>query len=329
MTKRERVLAALARQPVDRPPVSFWRHVPEVDHTAAGLAEAMLAWQRRWDLDFVKVMSSGVYCVEDWGCKVAYLGSPSGAKQCTEHAVRTPADWARIKPLDPGAGALGRELDALRLIVERKTDEALVLHTLFSPLTIARKLAGDRLREDLGTSPKAVLQALEAITATVIRYGAAVIEAGADGVFFATQTGSPDVMSRDEKRRFGLLYARRVLESLEGKASFTLLHVHGTEIYFDDLVGTLPVHAVNWHDRLTPPTLGDAQRRFAGAVVGGLNEGATLRKGPVPSIVAEVEDAIRQTGGRGLMVAPGCVLPLDVPDAHLEAVVTAVKRPRQ
>jgi len=115
MTKRERVLSAARRGPVDRPPVSFWRHVPDVDHTAAGLADAMLAFHRKWDLDFVKVMSSGVYCVEDWGCRVAYQGSPNGAKQCTEHAVRSRADWARISPLDEGAGALGRELEAVRL----------------------------------------------------------------------------------------------------------------------------------------------------------------------------------------------------------------------
>src|SRR5262249_60273258 len=139
------------------------------------------------------------------------------------------------------------------------------------------------------TSPKAVLQALEAITETLIRYGAAAIEAGADGVFFATQTGSPDVMSRDEKTRFGLLYAQRVLDSLAGKSTFTLLHVHGKEIYFDHLVGTLPVHAVNWHDRVTPPTLGEGQRRFAGAVVGGLKENLTLRGGPVQAIGGVVD----------------------------------------
>ncbi len=328
MTKRERVMAALMRQPVDRAPVSFWRHVPEVDHTARGLADAMLEWQRRWDLDFVKVMSSGVYCVEDWGCRVAYTGSPNGAKQCTEHAVKAATDWGRIRPLDPGAGALGRELEALRLIVAGKEDDVPVLHTVFSPLTVARKLAGDRLTEDLRKSPKAVLPALEAITETLIRYGAAVIEAGADGVFFATQTGSPDVMSRDDKAEFGLLYARRVLDSLMGKSAFTLLHIHGKAIYFDDLVRSLPVHAVNWHDRLTPPTLGEAQRRFAGAVVGGLNEGGTLESGPIEAVVAEVEDAIRQTGGRGVMVAPGCVLPLDVPDERLEAVVVTAKRSR-
>src|SRR5204862_7149936 len=89
MTKSERVAAALSRRPVDRPPVAFWRHVPDVDHTARGLADAMLAFHRRWDLDLIKVMSSGVYCVEDWGCDVAYQGAVNGATVCTRHAVQT------------------------------------------------------------------------------------------------------------------------------------------------------------------------------------------------------------------------------------------------
>jgi len=154
MTKRERVQAALARQPVDRPPVAFWRHVPEVDHTSAGLAEAMLAFQRRWDLDLIKIMSSGVYCVEDWGCRVAYRGSPNGAKTCTQHAIRQVSDWAKLKPLDPGQGALGRELEALRLILAGREGDVPVLHTVFAPLTIARKLAGDRLLDFPMVPPK-------------------------------------------------------------------------------------------------------------------------------------------------------------------------------
>ena len=79
-----------------------------MDRTTAGLAEAMLAFHRRWDLDLITIMSSGVSCGEDWGCKVAYTGSPGGAKRCTEHALRSLPDRARITPLDPGAGARGR-----------------------------------------------------------------------------------------------------------------------------------------------------------------------------------------------------------------------------
>src|SRR5712692_5575359 len=232
MTKREHIHEVLHRQPVDRLPVAFWQHVPHLDHTARGLADAMLAWQRRWDLDLVKIMSSGVYCVEDWGCKVAYQGSPNGAKTCTQHAVRQPGDWARIKPLDPGRGALGRELEALRLILRGRSDDVPVLHTVFAPLTIARKLAGDRLQADLETQPDAVMGALEVITDTVIRYAAAVVTAGADGIFYASQDASRDVQD-ESHARFSMPYSRRVLESLHDAPIFTMLHLHGRHIYFD------------------------------------------------------------------------------------------------
>ena len=323
MTKRERVLAALSRRPADRPPVAFWRHAPDVDHTAEGLAEAMLAFHRKWDLDLIKVMSSGVYCVEDWGCKVAYLGSPNGAKQCTEHAVKARADWARIRPLDPGAGALGRELEAIRRIRKGRGDDAPILHTAFSPLTIARKLAGDRLREDLAAAPDAVAAALEAITETTAKHARAALEAGADGIFYATQTAAPEVFSADEHARWDLPYSRRVADAFHGASAFTLLHVHGKDIYFDAFAA-MPAHAMNWHDRLTAPALGEAKRRRpSGAVVGGLGEATTLKRGPIAAIAAEVKDALAQTDGAGVILGPGCVLPLDVPDAHLQAVLDA------
>jgi uroporphyrinogen decarboxylase len=324
MTKRERVLAACSAGAVDRPPVAFWRHVPDVDHTARGLADAMLAFHRRWDLDLIKVMSSGVYCVEDWGCRVAYTGSPNGAKQCLEHAVKATGDWARIKPIDTGAGALARELDAVRLIARGRSDDAPVLHTVFSPLTIARKLAGNRVLEDLRSDPGAVVPALEAITDTMARYAVASLDAGADGLFFATQTASREVLSEEEYVTFGMPFDRRVLDAVAGRSAFTLLHMHGRDIFFDRLAA-LPVHAINWHDRLTPPSLGEARARFSGALVGGLNEGGTLAKGSASAAAEDARDAIRQTGGRGVIVAPGCVLPLATPDDALAAVVDAVK----
>jgi uroporphyrinogen decarboxylase len=325
MTKSERVAAALARQPVDRPPVAFWRHVPDVDHTANGLADAMLAFHRRWDLDLIKVMSSGVYCVEDWGCEVAYTGAVSGAKQCVRHAVQSRADWARITPLDVGAGALGRELEAVRLIVRGRHDDAPVLHTLFSPLTIARKLAGDRVAADLREAPEAVTPALDAITETVARYAEAALAAGAEGLFFATQAATPESASREEHERFDLPRVRRILRFVDGRSRVTMLHVHGDDPYLDAFE-TLPAHALNWHDRTTPTSLAAAARRFRTALAGGLDQHRTLRKETPAAVAAETRDAIAQTGGVGLIVAPGCVLPLDVPDASLAAVVETVKQ---
>jgi len=324
MTKRERVLAAVARRPVDRPPVAFWRHVPDVDHRPDGLADAMLAFHRRWDLDLIKVMSSGVYCVEDWGCKVAYQGHPNGAKRCTEHAVRATDDWARLRSLDPGAGALGRELEAVRLIRKGRADDAPILHTIFTPLTIATKLAGERVLADIAAAPEAVRAALEVITETTARYAAEALAAGADGIFLATQAANGQAVTEAISTTWDLPYARRILERLRGGSVLTMLHLHGSDIFWDAWT-TLPVHAVNWHDRLTAPTLGDAARRFTGALAAGLGESGTLRRSAPAAVAAEARDAVTQTRGVGVIVTPGCVLPLDVPDASLAAVVEAVR----
>ena len=324
MTKRERVLAAVARRPVDRPPVAFWRHVPDVDHRPDGLAEAMLAFHGRWDLDLIKVMSSGVYCVEDWGCTVAYQGHPNGAKRCTQHAVRAAGDWTRLRLLDPGAGALGRELEAVRLIRKGRADDAPILKTIFTPLTIATKLAGDRLFDDIATVPDAVRAALEVITETTARYAAEALAAGADGIFLATQAASAQAVTEAISTTWDLPYARRILDRLRGGSMLTMLHLHGTDVHWDAWAA-LPVHAVNWHDRLTAPTLADAARRFTGALAGGLGESGMLRRGTPAEVAAQARDAVAQTRGVGVIVTPGCVLPLDVPDASLAAVVDAVR----
>ena len=55
-----------------------------------------------------------------------------------------------------------------------------------------------------------------------------------------------------------------------------------------------------------------------------MNEAVTLPQGPIEAIKREVRDAIAQTGGRRLMIAPGCVIPIATPEAHYRAVVDAV-----
>ena len=40
MTKRERVLAAIRREPTDRTPYAFWRHFPTTDRSPAALSHA-------------------------------------------------------------------------------------------------------------------------------------------------------------------------------------------------------------------------------------------------------------------------------------------------
>jgi len=54
VTKRERVLAALRGDPIDRVPLSFWLHNFVTENSAAGLAAETLRLVRTFDWDFLK-----------------------------------------------------------------------------------------------------------------------------------------------------------------------------------------------------------------------------------------------------------------------------------
>lgn len=101
-----------------------------------------------------------------------------------------PEEWWRLLPLDPHAGALARELEAVRLVAHGLAGSRPLLMTIFSPLTLAYKLAGEQVAEHLRGHPAAVHGGLEIIARTTADFARAALEAGADGLFFATQLAS-------------------------------------------------------------------------------------------------------------------------------------------
>jgi uroporphyrinogen decarboxylase len=323
MTKLERIRAAIAREPVDRTPYAVWCHFPEVDRSPAGLAQATLRFHQRYDCDFLKVTPAGGYAVQDWGCVESDKVLPDGHRSCASHAVSSASDWRKIKPLDITASAYGQHLETLvRVLVDKRAD-APVLPTLFSPLSIARKLSGDRLKQDLRERPAAVLEALEAITDTLVRFAALCLAEEAAGIFYSIQAASRTFHTEEEYARFGEPYDRRVLDAVTPRARLVVLHAHGDQLMFDRL-GRLPAHAWNWDDRVAGPPLRAGKAAVPGAVIGGVNQWATLRDGQPQDVQAEVGDALEQTDGIGLIVGPGCVLPPDVPDANVVALVRAL-----
>jgi uroporphyrinogen decarboxylase len=323
MNKFERIKAAINREPVDRIPYALWRHFPEVDRSPAGLAQATLRFHQRYGSDFLKLTPASGSAVEDWGCVESDTVMPGGNRPCASHAVNTAADWKKIKPLPIESSAYGREVETLiRVIVDRRAD-APVVPTLFSPLTLARKLSGDRLNQDLRERPEAVVEALEAITDTLIRFAAMCIAEEAAGIFYAIQSASRRFHTEEEYAEFGEPYDRRLLESVMERAHLVIVHCHGDELPFDRLA-RLPGHAWNWDDRVAGPSLAEGKARVEGAVIGGVNQWATLRDGTPEEVGVEAKDAVEQADGIGVIVAPGCVLPAGVTDENVVAMVKAL-----
>jgi uroporphyrinogen decarboxylase len=328
MTRSERIQAALRREPVDRVPYAVWRHFPEIDRNPAGLAQATLRFHERYGSDFIKITPPGGYAVTAWGCVEGEEVQPDGHRPCARCAVQRAEDWRKIRPLDPGASAGWTEQleTIIRMGFDRRLGDAPVVPTLFSPLSLARKLSGERLSADLREHPGLVTDALEAITETIVRFAEVALVEGVSGVFYAIQAASRRWHTEAEYAEFGEPYDRRVLESVGDRSILTIIHGHGDQLMFERLAA-LPGHAWNWEDRTTPPSLGEGQARVPGAVIGGLSQWKTLHDGTPEAAAAEALEAVSQTGGVGVIVGPGCVLPVGTPDPNVAAVVRALGGP--
>lgn len=326
--RRERLRAAIAREPVDRIPYAFWRHFPTVDRSPAGLAQATLRFHERYGSDFLTITPRAGYPVEAWGCVEAETVLPGGDRPCASHGVRAALDWKRVRPLDPAvADGYVEQLEVIvRLGFDRRIGDAPVLPTLFSPLSIAGRLAGDRLGADLREHPDLVASALEAIADTQARLAELALAEGVSGIFYVVEAASRSRHAEEVYARFGEPHDRRVLDAIRDRSTLTIVHGHGDALLFERLA-SLPAHAWSWEDRRTPPPLAEGRAAVPGAVVGGLDRWATLREGTPEAAVAEAEAAVASTGGTGLIVAPGGVLPTNTPDATLAAVVKALGGP--
>lgn len=324
MNKEERLRAAIAGEAVDRVPVSIWRHQPVDDQSGPELAAATLAFQREFDFDFVKVTPASSYCVRDWGAQDVWRGHYHGTREYGERVIRSPEGWAELATFNPRTGQSGEILHALDLIGSALGASTPFIQTIFSPLTQARNLAGnDRLLRHLRRYPDALHAGLRTIADQTLSFIEAARGAGLSGLFYAVQWASYQHLSADEYASFGKPYDLEIL-SANRNLWLNVLHLHGDDIMFD-LAADYPVSIMNWHDRETPPTLAEGQRRFSGAVCGGIRQEATLMAGTAEDVRREALAAIAETGAQRFVLGTGCVAPIVTPYGNLRAARDVVE----
>ena len=325
MNKLERVKAALSAQEVDRAPISVWMHYPAVDQDPRALAEKQVNFQETYDLDFIKLMPFGLYSVQDWGCQIKFFCTETEPPIVDRYGIQEVQDWAKLQVLPPTFGTLGKQLLLTKYVKELVQPDVPFIQTIFSPLTTARKLAGDRIFQDLREQPKIFHKAMEVITKTTVDFVKANIAAGASGIFFATQCASYDVLTSTEHNEFGRYYDLAVLEAANCGGWFNVLHIHGANTMFKEMVD-YPVQALNWHDRHEYPTMKQARELTGKCFIGGLDEIGAVSQGKPEQVTSEVFDAIQAMDSKGLMLGPGCVAAPDTPEQNIYAARLATQR---
>jgi uroporphyrinogen decarboxylase len=175
----------------------------------------------------------------------------------------------------------------------------------------------DQFLGHLAEHPVVIHEALATIAENLAAHMRDVIDAGADGVFFALQGCSRSIMTEQQYREFGRPYD---LMALRGASSgwLNILHVHGEKDLMFDQALDYPVQVLSWSDRIAGPSLREARVKTSKCLMGGWNEFGALSNGPEEQIEAEAKDALAQTGGRKFILANGCSVPDDTDHRWLE-----------
>lgn len=332
MTKWERVEAALHGGEVDRVPIALWKHYHLQDRGPRQLADITMKLYRQFDFDLVKLTPSGLTPIQDWGATIKFGVDDDFLPLAVAPVISSPKEWASLPTLNVTRGALGRELETIGHVYNDMKGEAPFMMTIFSPLTVAFKLCGDKISgvkviDHLREAPAEVHKGLKTITKVVTEYAMACLAAGASGFFYATQMTNYDYLTKKEYEEFGVPYDMQVLEALRGKSRVTMLHVCKKNLMFD-LVTDYPVHVINWADKESGPTLGEARQMTKRALAGGLSLD-TLLDGTTEAVKAEARHAIAQAGRTNFILAPTCVIKGPSPDANLAAARAVVEETRR
>jgi uroporphyrinogen decarboxylase len=315
-------------QEVDRPPVSMWRHYFNQERTAEDLASAMLAHQRHFDWDFIKVNPRASYHAEPWGLKARYSGNSS--PDVSSHPVKAEADWARITAVPMSHPVFREQLRALELIADGLKGRVPFLATVFTPVSIASRLntSEDDFMASLRANSPELYSALEAVTETFTNFAKAALDRGASGLFYATTSfATTDRMNVTEYRRLVRPWDLKLLDALPSH-EFTLLHVCRDNNMLGEFA-SYPVHAINWD------VYGKNNLNLAAgmavlqgkAVVGGIpKDGALLRASPA-QMYGHVQGLTAAMGTKGFMVAAGCTYTPEAQTGNIDAVRRAVDSP--
>ncbi|MEO7649413.1 MAG: MtaA/CmuA family methyltransferase [Bryobacteraceae bacterium] len=331
MTSRQRVLAALRREPVDRTPVCNPTSVATVelmdlvdapfpDANRKPELMARLAATGYTELGFDTIMpvfsiiqeSSAIGCKMQWEQKdnwpTVRMREPIYAKP---EDIVFPPDWLS----HPDTQCV---LDAIRILRREYGNEVAIIGKTMGPWSIAYHSFGVEpfllLSLDDPGKTKQVLDKLKEVT---IQFGLAQIEAGADALTLPDHA-TGDLVSGE----YYLRYLRDMhIEFAERLPAPLILHICGKTVDRMEYIAQTGMAAFHYDSKNDPAeSMGIMRNRIS--LVGNINNPETLfSKGP-----EDVRREVYKNLDAGVqLVGPECAIPLQTTIENLKEIPRAVR----
>lgn len=332
MNGKERCLAAIAGQPVDRVPVfpllmflpanrlgiSYRRYAGD----GLAMAEAQLNIYRRFGVDAITACSDAFRIAADLGGRMAW--PEEQPPHLVQPLVTCAADLDRLGRPDPAArgSRMADRTRAVREMVKAVGAECLVLGWVDMPFAEACSVCGvQEFMMLMLCEPLLAHRVLEFLTEIVIAFGLAQLEAGAPMIGAGDAAAS--LISAQQYREFALPYEQRVCHAVHDAGGLVKLHVCGnTSALLPDMArcgaDLFNVdHMVN---------LGQALKVYGEAgkcVKGNLNPVTEMLQSTPERCRRQALDCLALAQGHRYMLSAGCEVPAGVGDEVLAAFCTA------
>ncbi|MEN6451782.1 MAG: uroporphyrinogen decarboxylase family protein [Thermoguttaceae bacterium] len=336
MNGRDRILAQLDGQAVDRLPlmpitmmfaadqvgVPYGRYA--ADHHV--LAEAQLRTAEKFDFDYVSCISDPGREAADCGARIQCFDNQPPAVDEANALLADKTVLARLEAPDPLAG--GRMFDrvqAAALLHEAVGRERLVEGWVEGPCAEAADLRGiNRLMTDFFDDPPFVRDLFGFTLALGLEFARAQVDAGAELIGVGDAAAS--LVGPQIYKEFVLPFERKLVDGLHALGARVRLHICGNIRRILPDIASLGCDLIDI-DSMVP--LDQARRELGPGQVlaGNLDPVKTLRNGTPESVAAAVAACHAQAGPR-YIVAAGCEVPRDTPEANVLALTRYARSPK-
>ncbi len=295
--------------------MSLWRHFFHREETEEQLTASMIAWQEKWNWDFMKINPAASYHVLDWGARYTFFDDEFREPLLQSAAIQVAEDIDGLKSPDPGSGHFGDQLRVIGRLRSRFGSKFPIIQTVFSPIEVAHRMMNGRpfLLRLRHNHADRLHKLLEMISAMYTRYAGECLDAGADGIFFATKWASSELLSWAEYEEFGKNYEAPILETLREKKALIVLHVCGERTHLRNMLD-YPVDAFSYDffAQGAPDPRSVTDGSGGKLVIGGID----------PDLLEkDVDGVLQQCAGfadiPNWVAGPSCVVPPTVPEANI------------
>jgi len=328
MTGHDRILATFSGSPVDSLPLmpitmmfaADQIGVPYGQYAAdyRKLVEAQLYTAEKFDFDHVSCISDPAREAADCGAAIHYFDNQPPAVDETKSLLADKSVLSGLESPDPLAG--GRMYDrvqAAALFRHQVGGQRLIEGWIEGPCAEAADLRGiNRLMTDFFDDPAFVRDLFGFTLALGLEFARAQVDAGAELIGVGDAAAS--LVGPKIYEEFVLPFEHKLIAGLHAMGAKVRLHICGNIRRILPGVGSLACEMADI-DSMVP--LEQARREMGPGQVlaGNIDPVKTLRNGTPESVTAAIAECHAQAGPR-YIVAAGCEVPRDTPEANVMAL---------